>query len=94
MIKVSVPWCLVDVDAEVERLSATEFVVIWCDPAQVSALGLSEQKHRALVTRCELECLRLMALDALRVEDGIASILADTATATNSDRDSRIAEVA
>lgn len=94
MIRVSVPCGLVDVEAEVERLAVDNFVVLWCEPDAVRALGLSEQKLAALVVRCQLACLRLLALDALRVRDGIASLLDDSAPIFSSDRDSRISEVA
>lgn len=94
MIRVSVPCGLVDIEAEVERLAVDDFVVLWVEPEAVRALGLSEAKLAALVVRCEMECLRLMSLDALRVRDGIASLIDDSASFRNSDRDSRALEVA
>jgi hypothetical protein len=99
VIRVSVPCGLVDVEAEVERLAADDFVLLWCDPSAVRALGLSDQKLAALMVRCKLECLRIESLqlgtlETLRERDGIASLLDDIAPAHCSDRDSRISEVA
>lgn len=89
VIRVSVPCGLVDVEAEVERLAVDNFVVLWCEPDAVRALGLSEEKLAALVVRCQLECLRLMTLDALRVRDGIASLIDDSEPIFSAARDNR-----
>lgn len=65
MRTVRIPIAGAVVQAEVERLDATDFVILWCDVDQVRSLGLSHERTNELLVRCELECLRLDAVEAL-----------------------------
>lgn len=79
-----------ELDADVERLDG-ELLVFWRDVDAVGALGLKPRELRRAVS---LAKSIFRAREVARARDGIESLLADAAAASNSDRDHRIPEFA
>jgi len=75
-----------DVSADVEKLGPGRYELEWCDRAVLRALCLTSAQEHYLRRRCE-EAYDVIERE--REDLGIADLLADCASITNSDRDHR-----
>ncbi len=75
-----------DVCADVEKLGPGRYELEWCDLPALRSLCLTSAQEHYLRRRCE-EAYDVIERE--REDLGIADLLSDVASITNSDRDSR-----